>query len=102
MIPSLKRTKFRLIFSGLIAFGALIVNWLVLGDSSPFHEHFLWHGALPNLWMAMNFVPVICTAIVAGDPHSGSEIVYGFVLFIQWFILGFLLSGALLALRLWR
>ena len=102
MTPSLRRIKFRLISSGLIGFGALIVNWLVLGDSSPFHEHFLWHPELPNLWMAMNLVPVIGAAIVAGDPHSGSEIVYGFILFIQWFILGFLLSGALLALRLWR
>ena len=46
--------------------------------------------------------PVIGSAIIAGDPHSGSEIIYGFILVIQWFIFGFLLSGALLALRLWR
>ena len=98
----LSRTKFRLIFSGLLAFVGLTVNWLVLGDTSPFHERFLWHGDIPNLWGAMNIVPVICSAIVAGDPHSGSEIIYGFMLVIQWFIIGFLLSGALLALRLWR
>jgi hypothetical protein len=98
----LSRRKFRLIFSGLLAFGALTVNWLVLGDSSPFHEHFLWHGDLPDLWVAMNIVPVIVSAVVAGDAHSGSEIIYGFMLVIQWFIVGFLLSGAMLALRLWR
>ena len=102
MTPSLSRTKFRLIFSGLIALGALTVNWLVLGDSSPFHEHFLWHEELPNLWMAVNLLPVIGAAIVAGNPHSGSEIIYGSFLVIQWFLFGFLLSGALLALRLWR
>jgi hypothetical protein len=98
----LRRTKFRLIFSGLLAFGALAVNWLVLGNSSPFYEHFLWHGDLPNLWGALNIFPAIGSAIVAGDPHSGSEIIYGFMLVIQWFIFGFLLSGALLALRLWE
>ena len=98
----LSRTKFRFIFSALLAFGGLIVNWLILGDSSPFHEHFLWHADIPDWWGAMNIVPVICSAIVAGDAHSGSEIIYGFMLFIQWFIVGFLLSGALLALRFWR
>ena len=98
----LSRTKFRLIFSGILAFSALTVNWLVLGDSSPFHKYFLWHDDLPDLWVAINIIPVIGSAIVAGDPHSGSEIIYGFVLGIQWFIFGFLLSGALLALRFWR
>ena len=98
----LSRVKFRLIFSGILALGALIVNWLVLGDSSPFHKYFLWHVELPNLWAAMNIFPAIAAAIVAGNPHSGSEIIYGLMLVIQWFIVGFLLSSALLALRLWR
>ena len=98
----LGRTKFRLIFSGIFAFGALTVNWLVLGESSPFHTYFLWHSDLPNLWAATNIVPVIASAIVAGDAHSGSEIVYGFMFVIQWFIVGFLLSGALWHLRWWR
>ena len=98
----LSRAKFRLVFSGLLALGSLTMNWLVLGDTSPFHEHFLWHGNLPSLWAALNIAPVIGSAIVAGDPHSGSEIIYGCMLVIQWFIFGFLLSGALLALRLWK
>ena len=90
---------FRVVFSSLLAVAALIVNWLVLGDSSPFHEHFLWHSELPNLWAALHIVPVIGAAIVAGNPHSGSEIIYGFLLFIQWFVLGFLLSGVLVGLK---
>jgi hypothetical protein len=98
----LSRTKFRLVFSGIVALGALIVNWLVLGDSSPFHEYFLWHSDLPDFWAAMNIVPAIGSVIVAGNPHSNSEIIYGLLLVIQWFIVGFLLSGGLLALRFWR
>jgi hypothetical protein len=85
--------KFRLIFSGFFALGALLVNWLVLGDSSPLHEYFLWHGALPNLWAPLNIVPVIGAAVVAGNPHSGSEVIYKILLVIQWFIIGFLLSA---------
>ncbi|HKY46039.1 MAG TPA: hypothetical protein VJM50_23305 [Pyrinomonadaceae bacterium] len=85
--------KFRLIFSGILAFGALIVDWLVLGESSPFHDYFLWHSGLPNFWAILHIVPVIGSAIVAGNPHSGSEIIYSILLVIQWFIVGFLLSG---------
>ena len=85
--------KFRLIFSGIVALGALIVDWLVLGESSPFHDYFLWHGGLRDLWAPLNIVPVIGSAIVAGNPHSGSEIIYSILLAIQWFIIGFLLSG---------
>lgn len=91
--------KFRLIFSGIFAFGALLVNWLLLGESSPFHDYFLWHVELPNLWVPLHIIPAIGTAIVAGNPHSGSEIIYSILLVIQWFIVGFLLSGLAHAIR---
>jgi hypothetical protein len=85
--------KFRLIFSAIFAFGALLVDWLVLGESSPLHDYFLWHGTLRNLWAPLNIVPVIGSAVVAGNPHSGSEIIYKILLAVQWFIIGFLLSA---------
>ena len=96
------RTKFRLIFSVFVAVGALVVNWLVLGDSSPFHDHFLWHSDVPNWWVALHILPAIGSAIVAGNPHSGSELVYVILLFIQWLIIGFVVSQGLIALRLWK
>ena len=96
------KLKSRLIFSGILAVAALVVNWLLLGQSSPFHNHFLWHGELPDLWMALNIIPVFGSAIAAGNPHSGSEIIYGIILVTQWFIVGFLLSGPLLALKFWK
>jgi hypothetical protein len=85
--------KSRLIFSGIFAFGAFIGDWLMLGDSSPFHNYFVWQGDLPHLWIVLNILPVIGSAIAAGNPHSGSEIIYAILLVIQWFIIGFLLSG---------
>jgi hypothetical protein len=94
----LNKLIFQLTVSGIAALIALIVNWLVLGDSSPLHEYFVWHTGLPNWWLALNVLPAIGSAIVAGNPHSGSEIVYGLFLVIQWFIFGFLLSRGLLAL----
>ena len=90
--------KFRLTFSSIFALGSLLVNWLVLGESSPFHDYFLWHEGLPNLWLMLNIVPVIGSAIIADNPHSGSEIIYSIFLVIQWFIVGFLLSGLVRAL----
>ena len=98
----LNKLIFQLVFSGIVALIALTVNWLVLGDSSPLHEYFLWHTGLPNWWMALNICPVIGAAFVAGNPHSGSEIVYGLFLVIQWLIFGFLLSRATLALGWWK
>jgi len=97
-----RRMIFRIIFSVLLAVDAIIANWLILGESSPFHEHFLWHGDLPNLWATMHIVPVICSAIVAGDPHSAAKSSMHSCFVIQWFIIGFLLSGLLVSLRFWK
>ena len=96
------KTKFKLIFSGMLALTALVLNWLLLHDTSPLHQYFIWHGDIPNLWAALNIVPVLVSAIVAGDPHSGSEAVYLIADILQWFIIGYLLSGAMSALKSWE
>jgi hypothetical protein len=56
------------------------LNWLLFGETSPLYKHFLWHGTLPNLWAFLNLVPALVSAVVAGNPHSGSETVYMFAL----------------------
>ena len=96
------QTKFRLIFSGMLALTALVLNWLILHDTSPLHQYFIWHVDIPNLWASLNIVPALVSAIAAGDPHSGGEAVYLIADILQWFIIGYLLSGAMSALKSWK
>ena len=71
---------------------ALFLDWLLLGETSPFHEYFLWHVGIPNSWRALNVVPFIAGAVISGS-HAGPEpVVFIPLQMIQWFIIGFGLS----------
>jgi hypothetical protein len=87
-----RRLKFQLIFTTIVVLVALLLSWLIMGDSSPFHDYFLWHVGLPNLWAMTMFVPYLIGAMIEGNPHSPSELIIGLALIIQWFVLGWLLS----------
>ena len=91
--------KFQLIFTTTVVVVALLLTWLIMGDSSPFHDYFLWHVGLRNAWGMTMLVPYIISAIFEGNPHSPSELVVGLALIIQWTVLGWLLSIPLA--RLW-
>jgi hypothetical protein len=92
----------RFVISSGFALSSLLLNWLLLGDTSPLHHYFLWHGGLPNLWGFLNIIPAIVSAVVAGNPHSLSETVYLLALFAQWFLFGFLFSSALVAMNVFK
>ena len=93
------RLKFRLIFITIVVLTALLLTWLILGDSSPLHDYFLWHGALPDLWSMTMIVPYIVGALIEGNPHSPSELIVGLALIIEWSVIGWLLS--IPAAKLW-
>lgn len=85
--------KQRLLFSIVVSFGAVLVNWLILGDSSPLHEYFLRHGSgIETFWLALNFIPVLLAAVISRNPGGPDELVYIFLLFVQWFTIAFVLS----------
>jgi hypothetical protein len=86
------KLTFQLVFSSLLMLLALLVTWLIMGDSSPLHEYFLWHGDLPNTWAMTTLIPYIFGALIAGNPHSPSIAIVIVALIIQWFLIGFLLS----------
>jgi hypothetical protein len=88
----LLKPTFQIIFSCVMTVFALIITWLVLAESSPFHEYFIWHVTIPNLWRLTILIPYIFGAIIAGNPHSPSEIIVDLGLIIQWLLTGFLLS----------
>jgi hypothetical protein len=97
MIYHLRR---QLLVGFLFACGALLISWLLGGESSPLHRYFLFHTAIPNLWGTVNMVPVLVSFIIAlpfgGVSHGGFSplgVLIGFiVMFIYWFILGFVLA----------
>lgn len=88
----LLKPKFQIMFSCVITVLALMITWLILADSSPLHEYFLWHVTIPNLWRLTMLIPYIFGAIIAGNPHAPSEAILYIAVIIQWFLIGFLLS----------
>jgi hypothetical protein len=87
-----QKLKFQLVFSSLVVLCALLVTWLILSDSSPFHDYFLRHGDLPNTWAMTTIIPYIFGAMITRNPHSPSMVIFAFALIIQWSLFGFLLS----------
>ncbi|HEX8921473.1 MAG TPA: hypothetical protein VF766_08335 [Pyrinomonadaceae bacterium] len=91
----IRRTKTRLIFSGVFVVGIFILNWLIVGESSPLSEYFLWNVEIPNTWASLNIIPGIMAVIAAGNPHAGGEGVYWVAFTLHWFGIGYLLSALL-------
>ena len=86
----------RLIFSTLIALGAILLTWILLGDSSPFAGYFSAYRGLRNLSLALNVLPFIVSAMLSGSHGGGPTILFTVLQFIQWFLIAFVLSTLLL------
>jgi len=85
--------KQRILFSLAVALAAVLVNWLILGDSSPLHEYFLRHeSGIEDFWLALNVIPVLLAALVSRNPGGGDEFVYMISLFSQWFTAALVVS----------
>jgi hypothetical protein len=80
------------VFSVIVVVFALVITWLVTGESSPLHEYFLWHVELPNLWALTVFFPFVFSALISGNPHSPPMAITIIALIVQWAVIGFLLS----------
>ena len=76
----------------MIALGAILLTWLILGDTSPFNDYFLWHVGIPNFWRLLNAAPFIAGAMIVGNRGGPDAAVLTILQFIQWFVVGFLLS----------
>jgi len=89
--------NFHLRFSVCVIIIASALSWLIVGETSPFCEYFLWHVAIPNFWETLNFIP-FATSVIAGG-HSGNEFAFYVGFAVQWFIIGLALSFAVSAFR---
>ena len=92
----MKNVKPRLVFSVLLALGAILMTWLLQGESSPLADYFLWHPGLRNFWAILNVVPYIIAEILTDE----SIVLFTILQFIQWFIIGFVLWSLFVRRRL--
>ena len=85
-----------MIFSTVFAIGALALDWLIRGESSPLHQYFIWHIGIPNFWLAVNTIPYVIGILLSHifTALYLSDSIGGYIgLFVQWFIIGFLISA---------
>jgi len=85
----------KVIISFIVGTIALFISWLVLSEASPLENYFLWHSGVRNMWALLNIVPVIAAALIEGNPHSFSERVVAIGIFVQWFIVSYVLCAIL-------
>jgi hypothetical protein len=86
-----RKSKFHLIFSACVLFITTAFSWLIVGETSPLDEYFLWHVDIPNAWRMLHFIPFIASVVATGE-HSGNKFVFFAAFAIQWFIIGLALS----------
>jgi hypothetical protein len=84
-------TRRRFIFSVLFAIAALLVTWLILTEALPLS------GLARNTGVAAALRATVLPAFVLGavitrNPHSPPLAIVASGLFLQWFVVGYLLS----------
>ena len=80
-----------IIFAGIVGFLSVAIWWLVQGESSPFHDYFLYHVGLGNALARANFPAVLFATVASGNVHQPSESAFFVAMFVQWFVIGWLI-----------
>ena len=68
------------------------LDWLLMWESSPLRNYFLFHVELPNLWRKLHTIPYIVGMIVSGNVHQASAVGYYAAATAQWFTIGWMLA----------
>lgn len=79
----LRDTKFRLKLAAAFALGSLVLNLITMSGH--------WDG-ISNYWGLLNLIPFILSMLIAGNPHSGSEVVICVLSMGQWATVGYLIG----------
>jgi hypothetical protein len=87
-----QKLRFQVVFSVVVATAALLVTWLILGDASPFSNYFGRHGDAANAWRMTMVLPFLFSAVISKNPHSPPTAIFIVGLFLQWSMVGYLLS----------
>jgi hypothetical protein len=89
-----------LLAAAVFTLGAFFFGWII-SDEGPFQDFFLDHTALPNFWSALNTLPVILGVLLGRNVHQPSDFGVYLGFFIQWFVVGYLLSVLVFAYVDW-
>ncbi len=76
-----------------MSISAAIISWLLTSESSQLSEYLLWHPQMRNFWGMLNFPSYLAGATAADNPHNANEIVAWTVFFLQWMLIGILLTA---------
>ena len=98
----MRRAKFHLVIAVLVLLLAFIIDWLVIGESSPLANYFLWHVGPKNLWGGFNFLPYAVALVASSNSRWLFPLVFYFAFCIQWLLVGLILSFVLLLFRFRR
>jgi hypothetical protein len=83
-----------MVFATSVGAIALLAWWVVNGENSPCYEYFLYHhgGEIDNLLTRLNWPAVLVGFLISGNVHQPSEPGAYAAMFVQWFIIGWLVS----------
>jgi hypothetical protein len=79
-------------FSGIVAVAAVLLTWILTGESSPLAGYFLSNVGVPNAWRLFNAVPFIVAAVISGNPGGGPAVLFTVLQLAQWFLIAYGLS----------
>ena len=87
-----KKLKFQVAFSCLVALGALLATWLILGENSPFNDYFTRHDDVQDAWQITTVMPFLFSVMISRNPHSPPMLIFTLALIIQWSVVGYLVA----------
>jgi hypothetical protein len=88
-----KRIINRVVTGVIFGFISILISWALLSETSPFYQDALRPGILRGVWQIVN-IPAFAVLVVSDSP------MVGFVaLFLQWFVIGFLIAWGIQQIR---
>jgi hypothetical protein len=90
--PQTKKRQFQVLFSTVVALASLLITWLTLADASPFADYVARHRQFHDTWRMTAVVPFLLSAVVTRNPHSPPTAAFAVALFLQWSLVGYVLS----------
>ena len=84
----------RVRFSLLVAIAAVLVTWAILGERSPV-AGLAERSRAAEMWRVTVVPAFMLAAVDSGNPHSPPMALVAGGLFVQWAVVGYLLSALL-------